>query len=200
MTVLYTTDHAEIENTIATWLRDFATFNDRIRVADQAGVRPATPYATYQIIADGAMEGIDSLHEEFNEDLDVFESVLYGPRRMTVQVVVYTEPGAEDVAGRGARVRLSGAIAALRSPKVRDLFFDAGLSFLQLVGAPLASDEQLGNRWERRMQADVELGYTSLVVTKGADDGAGYFDKLSIDIDDTSGENADTSFVVDLDP
>lgn len=195
MTVQYVTDHDAFENALVAWLRDYALFNDRVRYANQDTARPTPPYATYQIIADGSIEGVDALHEVWNETLQDFETVLYGPRRMTVQVVVFTTPGSEDVAGRSARMRLNGALAALRSRAGLKLFDDAGLAFLQVVGAPLASDEQLGDRWLRRMQVDIELGYTSLVTTTG--EGEGWFDKIPIDLED-SGNFTVPRFVVTL--
>ena len=163
MTITYATDHDAFENAIVAWLRTYATFNNNVIYANQTAVRPATPFATYQIISEGVLEGIDSEFVQFNPQSNRLDYLTHGPRRMTVQVTVFTEPGAEDVAGRSARMRLNGALAALRSQPVKKLFNDAGLAFLQMLGPPIQSDEQLGDRWERRMQADIELGYTSLV-------------------------------------
>jgi len=166
MTIDYPVDHAAFEDAIVEWLGTYATLNDRIRAAGQMAVRPERPYATYQIIADGAMEGQDAEHTEYNEATERIDVATYGPRRMTVQVIVFTEAGVEDQQGRSARIRLSRALAVLRSPSVKELFRDAGLAFLQVLSAPRGADEQLGDRWERRMLVDVEFGYTSLVTDK----------------------------------
>ena len=164
MTVSYITDHETMELAIIEWLQVQSGLPDnRVRFMNSATVRPPLPCGAIQIITDGMVEGQDAEFMEYNADSDLIDTVLYGPRRMTLQVALYTEPGTEDIAGRSARIRLNGALAALRSRTVKDLFFDAGLSFLQMLSAPRAIDEQIGDRWERRMQADIELGYTGLV-------------------------------------
>ncbi len=183
MTVAYAVDDALIESTIHNWLATYATGNNRVRMADQEAVRPATPYATYQIISDGAQDGRDETHFQFNEATNKLDSVVSGPRRMTVQVAVYTTPGLEDVEGRSARTRLKGALAALQSPVVKEAWAGAGLAFLQVLSAPRAADEQLGDRWERRMQVDIELGYTSLVTDiSTVEDGSTWIENASIDV------------------
>ena len=185
MTITYATDHAAFENTIQNWLETHATFNNRVRQADQEGVRPEPPSATYQIISDGAMDGIDSEFFQHNPEWDRLDNVVSGPRRMTVQVVVYTVPGLEDMEGRSARVRLNGALAALRSPSVREIFTGVGLAFLQVLSAPRQADEQLGDRWERRMQCDIEFGYTSLITdlpTSAEEGGTAWIENASIDV------------------
>lgn len=181
MTIQYATDHDAIENTIMNWLRTYATENDRVRYADQAGVRPGTPYATYQIISE-SFDGVDAEHQEFNVATDRLDTLTYGPRRMTVQVVIYTTPGSEDVAGRSARMRLNRALAVLRNPAVKVDFNDAGLAFLQVLSPPRQNDEQLGDRWERRMSVDVEFGYTSTLTDIAPEDDGSWIENGSIDV------------------
>ena len=164
MTATYVTDHEALELALRDWIEQTGGLPaGSTRWVDQVAVRQPTPCATMQIISDGAMEGIDAEHSLYNAGTELLDTVTHGPRRMTVQVTVYTTPGAEDIAGRSARVRLIGALASLRSQSMKDLMSGAGLAFLQVLSAPRAVDEQLGDRWERRMQADVEFGYTSLV-------------------------------------
>lgn len=178
MTIAYITDHDAIENVIISWLRTHVTLNDRVIVMNQAIVRPALPYATIQYIADGVMEGHDAEDLIFNIATNRLDIVTHGPRRMTVQVTLYTVPGAEDVAGRSARIRMNTGIAVLRSPSIKNSFAAAGLAFLRVLSQPRAADDQLGDRWERRMQCDVEFGYTAVVTDTGLTGGVEFIEFL----------------------
>ncbi len=168
MTIDYATDHEAFEQAIIEWLRTYVTGNSNVRAAKQGAVRPSPPSATYQIIAD-SFDGIDSEQHEYNSTTERLDVVTSGPRRMTVQVVVYTTSGSEDAAGRSARIKLSGALSMMRNPTVKEHFNNAGLAFLQVLSPPREADEQLGDRWERRMQVDLEFGYTSLVTDKSSE-------------------------------
>ncbi len=170
MTIQYATDNDAIENAIVKWLRTYDNENENVIYANQMAVRPETPFATYQIIADGALDGVDAEHQEFNDITGRLDTVTYGPRRMTVQIVIFTVPGSEDVAGRSARMRMNRTLAVLRNQTVMNSFHDAGMSFLQILSPPSQADEQLGDRWERRMMADLEFGYTSLVTDIAPED------------------------------
>ena len=63
---------------------------------------------------------------------------------------------------------MNTALAILRTNEVKTLFNDAGLAFSRVLSPPRESNEQLGDRWERRVQADIEFRYTSLVTDKPA--------------------------------
>lgn len=171
--ITYATDHAAFEATISNWLGTFGTLNDHVRQADYDGVRPATPFATFQIISDGTIEGVDSEDFKFNEATNRMDASNSGQRRMTVQIVFYTSAGKEDLEGQGARILLNRSLAALRNETVRQTFNDNGLGFLQVLGPPRQFDEQLEDGWERRMQVDVEFGYTSLLLDQSVGEEGG---------------------------
>ena len=179
MTFENKTDYELHEVTIINWLETFAGLSaGSVRMLNQESVRPPLPYGTIQLLVGGVMEGQDSQHFEYNSSTDKLDVITHGPRRMTAQIAVYTEPGREDIEGRSARIKLDTAIAALRSPSVLETFQLAGLAFMQLLSPPRAFDEQLGDRWERRMQADLEFGFTSVFVDKStaAEGGIGWIE------------------------
>lgn len=165
MTISYDTNHALIEQVILSWITTYAPVS-QVRWVNQIASRPALPYASLQIISDGVMEGVDAEHEEFNVTTETVDVATYGPRRMTVQVTIYT--GLETSANHtNARFLLSSALSALRTRPVKQTFKDAGLAFLQQLGPVQATDEQLGQRWERRASVDLEFGYTAITTDIG---------------------------------
>ena len=166
MPITYATDHAKLERALLAWVETYAGLSAGSgRWLNQVMNRPDLPYATLQIISEGMLEGQDGEYREYNAATTHLDTVLYGPRRMTVQVTVYTamEVNAEH---NNARKRLTGAVASLRIGASKVALSTAGLSFLQQLVAIIATDEQLGQRWERRAQVDLEFGYTSLVTDK----------------------------------
>lgn len=173
MTITYATDHAAFESAIANWLAIYAIQNNRVRQADFEAVKPNTPFATFQIIADSAMGGIDSEDTEYNADTNRLDVSNSGQRLMTVQVVIYTTPGVADLNQANARIMLNRALASLRNTTVREAFNIAGLAFIRLLDSPRQTDEQIGPRWERRMQVDLEFGYTSLLLDQSLPNGTG---------------------------
>ncbi len=164
MTITYATDHAAFEAAITNWLSTYAILNDRVRQADQPSVKPDTPFATFQIISDGGMGGVDSEDDEYNAVTDRMDFSNSGQRFMTVQVTIYTTPGAADLQQTNARLMLNRALAALRNTTVKSTFNIVGFAFLRMLSTPRQTDEILGDRWERRMTVDLEFGYTSLLL------------------------------------
>jgi hypothetical protein len=177
MTITNVTDYKAFEQALISWLEGTAGLETgSVRFLNQASVRPPLPYGTLQIVSDGRLEGHDS--EEFvrNTSTEALDAVLSGPRRMTIQVTLYTERGREDIEGRSARERLNGALTALRHTSVRESLRAAGLAYLQTLSAPTADDDQTGDRWERRMRADVEFGYAAASTETS---GAGWIETVS---------------------
>ena len=166
MPISYDTDHALIERALLAWIETYGGFAAKsARWKNQVAGRPALPYATLQMINDGLLEGHDAEHQEYDAETDHLRTALYGPRRMTVQVTVYTVTEA-SAAHNNARKRLTGAVAALRIQAGKDALRAAGLAFLQQLASIRVTDEQLGQRWERRAQVDLEFGFMSLVTDK----------------------------------
>lgn len=166
MTVIQHTNYIGFEKAMHTWLLVHADVAD-VQQADLELGRPAVPYATLTTINPGMLEGQDAEFLKFDAATDNLKLLLHGPRRMSVQVTVYTAPGA--VAGANhASNRLMKAVDALRSPTVRNALALEGLTFLQVLSPPTRLDEQLGERWEWRAQADLEFLYTALLEDSSA--------------------------------
>lgn len=164
MTTSYITDHAAVERALITWMETYGGVGSgKVHWLNQTGHRPALPFATLFTIADPIADGIDGEFQNFDANTNRLDKLTYGSRRMTLQATIYSVP--ETVAGGpGARHLLNAAIASLRSQVVKDQLKAVGLSFFQMLSGARVVDEQLGQRWERRAQADFEFGYTSLFV------------------------------------
>jgi len=129
------------------------------------------------MISGGAVDGIDAEHQEYNAVTDNLDTIVYGPRQMTVQVEVFTTDAVELVDVKtGARNKMNAALAGLRIPAMKQLFQEAGLAFQQVLSGPREADEQLGARWERRMIADLAFGYTSVFSDVAAADAANWIE------------------------
>ena len=64
--------------------------------------------------------------------------------------------------------------------ELKDLFEAATMSFHQALSGVRMVDEQLGQRWERGAQVDLEFGYTSLFTDKPTvDDSANWVETVS---------------------
>lgn len=165
MTVEYVTDHELIERALIKWLGEHTGI---ARWINHPVGRPPNPYGTIQYITDGVQRGIDATFEKHNATTDKMETVTHGVRSMTIQCTVYTDvetgPGQ-----RNARNRLVGAVGALRTGTVQREMNDAGLAYMRALTGVQGSDEQLGDRWERRATVDLEFNYISLVTDKPTD-------------------------------
>lgn len=179
MTTAYVTDHAALEACLVSWFETYAGFvKNRVTWLNQVSNRPPKPYGNIQIIADSNVEGQDAELQRFNTATGFVERVTYGPRRMSVQFTIYTY-AETDVGQQNARNRLNGLVASLRSQRVKDQFRAAGLAFHQALGGLRILDEQLGQRWERRAQIDLEFGYMSLFTDKpAAEDAANWVEQV----------------------
>lgn len=160
MPITYLTDHAAHEAAIAAWLGTYSGLGAaKVRHLNQPMQRPPKPYATYQVIVDGAAESLPVEHEEYDGVNERIERLTMIPMRMTVQVAVY---------GDSARAVMVRALSALRLSVVADAFRAAGLTLRAhaAIGAP---DSELAGRWERRALADLEFSYIAATAEKPDD-------------------------------
>ena len=158
------TNYSGAQQAIISWLVDHAGIASVI-FGNQVGDRPAKPYATILVISDGNKTGFDDVVKEYDEPSEQVQTTHLGPRTMTLQLMVYSEPAA-DIATREANHYLNFALACLESGEVRDLFRNAGIAVLNHT-APQKLDQQLGERWERRSQTDLTFSYTSKIFDDG---------------------------------
>ncbi len=171
MTITYATEHAAHWRILFDWLWKYGGLDSsKVRRLNQVAGRPDLPYANMQVIADVA-EGIEGELWNHDTEADKMDVAVYGPRRMTLQCNMYTavETGVDDIAA-SAMTKLTMAVHALRIPPVKASFKSNGIAFLRAVSSIRESDEQLGQRWERRAVIDLEFGYTALTVLIGEED------------------------------
>ena len=115
----------------------------------------------------GLRFGFDHTDQQFDTPSNKVQRQTSGPRQLVAQCEVYTDPPATlDVLD--AAQRLESALFALDTEEVRDTFRAAKIGVLS-HGQINRFDEQFGDRWERRAQADVKFTYSG----ETFDDGAG---------------------------
>ncbi len=134
---------------------------------DQDTPRPPKPYAGILIINSGMRFGFDYVDRTFDDPNQRVQRKTSGPRQLVAQIEVYTDP-VKTLAEKDAPRMLEDALMALDSIEVRDAFRVAKIGVLNhtLVNR---LDEQFGDRWERRAQADVTFLYSGEMF----DDGVG---------------------------
>jgi len=169
MAIALLTDFKAFMDAIETWLTTstgVATVIDK----NQAEGRPAKPYIAIKINTRGIRFGFDDVIENYNAVSEVIERNVAGPRKMMLQVEVYTDP--KDLAtDNEAGDLLEVALMSLEQTFFVELFNSANFSILDHT--PINNlDEQLGERWERRAQTDLTLLYTGETFNDG-DDGSG---------------------------
>ena len=171
------TDYEAIRLAILTWLKDYVGLNEVV-FANQKVNRPAKPYATLLIISQGNKSGLDDVIQEFNAGSEQIERTHLGPRTLTAQVMIYSDP-ATDLATKEAQHYMSFALDTLESGAIRDLFRNAGIAVLQHT-APNRLDQQLGDRWERRSQTDLTFSYTSKIFDDGGDGSGDWVESVEL--------------------
>jgi len=166
MAIALLTDFNAFMDAIETWLKSstgVATVIDK----NQIGDRPDKPYIAIKINTRGIRFGFDDVTENYNAVSEVIERNVAGPRKMMLQVEVYTEPkvlATDNEAGDLLEI----ALMSLEQPFFIELFNSANFSILDHT--PINNlDEQLGERWERRVQSDLTLLYTGETFNDGAD-------------------------------
>lgn len=166
MALTITTDFESNLRTILNWVETYSGLGaGKVIWLNQEVPRPAKPYAGILIFAQNVRFGFDHVEDTFAGNR--VQQQTSGPRQLTAQIEVYTDPPA-TLAGLDAAQRLENALLALDSQAVRDAFRAAKLGMLS-HGSINRLDEQFGDRWERRAQADVLFTYSG----ETFDDGVG---------------------------
>lgn len=159
MTVTVTTDRQLLRQTLIGWLSTYTGIPaERIIYANQATPRPAKPYATILFPTMNVKTGFDESDASFNASTQLIERTTHGPRTFTAQVEVFTDVASTPHADEAAEL-LENALLALDTVAVRDAFQAAKLGMFGHTSVNRL-DEQFGERWERRAQADVSLCYS----------------------------------------
>lgn len=161
-----TTNYAGLKTAIRDWLLNYSGGLTDVIFSNQAEGRPAKPYATILIIVSGIKLGLDDdVIQTFDVPGQAIQREHLGPRQMTIQIEIYSEP-AQALTDREAADYLNQALHATESIPVRDLFRNAGIALARYT-APNRLDEQLGERWERRSQTDLTINYTGSIFDDG---------------------------------
>ena len=166
MAIALLTDFTAMMNAIEAWLKA-STGIETVIDKNQDAERPAKPYAAIKINTRGVRFGFDDVVENHNTVSNVIERNVVGPRKMTLQVEIYTEP--KSVANESeAGDLLEIGLMSLEQTFFVELFNSANFSVLDHT-AINNLDEQLGERWERRAQTDLILLYTGETFNDGTD-------------------------------
>lgn len=166
MAITHLTNYAVIESAIRTWVVTHTGFaGDKVIWLNQAAPRPAKPFATLQILQDGQPLAQEQEFHKYDADDERIDVIVHAPKKMTVQVQVYSgmQTQASDAVAR--RILLS-VLAAARMPSQQDLFAAAGVAYIGHEPVQ-ALDDQTGDRWERRAAADVHFTYEAATKDDG---------------------------------
>jgi hypothetical protein len=158
MALTITTDRVLFRQTLIAWLNTYAGLGGRVIWADQTAVRPAKPYGTVFFPSGGVKTGIDDEVQSFYAPGSVVQRRTSGPRLITLQVEVYTDPATTAHANEAAEL-LENALLALDTVAVRDSFRAAKIGVISQTPV-VRLDDQLGERWERRAMSEVVLSYS----------------------------------------
>lgn len=167
MAIVLVTDYAVMKAALLLWLeQQSGTAMGKAIFLNQKADRPATPYATIQVITDNIRTGTDDIRAEYDGGVPQLKYRTVGLREMTVQVQIYAEP-AESATDVEAADRLNQALITLDHPSINKQFNDANISILGHTSV-VRLDEQLGERWERRAAADLRIMYTAESIDDGS--------------------------------
>ena len=158
MALTITTDRTLFRQTLIAWLNTYAVLGGRIIWADQTTPRPAKPYGTVFFPSGPVKTGLDDEVQSYNAPGSVVQRRTSGPRLITLQVEVYTDPATAAHASEAAEL-LENALMALDTIAVRDLFRAAKIGLISQTPAQRL-DDQLGERWERRAMSELVLSYS----------------------------------------
>lgn len=163
-----TTDRRLFRRTIIAWLSQSTGIPvTRVIWGDQAARRPERPYAMVLFPTRGVKTGIDENTMNFNIATQAIERVTSGPRLITAQVEIYTA-AATDIDTLEAGDLLENALFMMDTESIRESMRSAKIGVINHT-AILNTDEQVGDRWERRAISDVIFAYSG----ESFDDGDG---------------------------
>ena len=156
MALTITTDRTLFRQTLIAWLNAYAVLGGRVIWSDQTAVRPAKPYGTVFFPSGAVKTGFDDEVQSYNGS--VVQRRTSGPRLITLQVEVYTDPATTPHANEAAEL-LENALLALDTVAVRDSFRAAKIGLIS-QSPVLRMDDQLGERWERRAVSELLISYS----------------------------------------
>lgn len=159
-----TTDRTLFRTTLLWWLTTFGGVA-AARWMNQEAPRPVKPYGAIFFPSGSIKSGFDEEIQDFNYVTQSIERMTHGPRLITAQIEIYTDP-ATVAHGAEAYELLENALLALDTVSVRDRFRAAKIGFLSHTPA-MRMDEQLGERWERRAMAELTLSYSGETLHNG---------------------------------
>lgn len=165
MTITQVTNYTVMKTAILNWIRDNSILDTAIFL-NQGADRPATPYATIQVISDNIKTGEDDVRQEFDVGTPALKYRTVGMREMNVQVQIYSEPAKSTTDVEAADI-LNQLLMTLDHPSIVQHFNDANISVLVHTSV-IRLDEQLGERWERRATSDLRIMYTAENVDDGS--------------------------------
>ncbi len=158
-----------VENVIYDFLVDcFGT--GKVIWKEQAGPRPARPYASMHVLSDieiGLAESqqvADIGGQTINEQVQLL-------MRMILQLEVYSE-AADDLATLEAMELLEGCLLQLQASQTVRRFRESNVAFM-FHERPLRLDEFTGEHWERRALCDLTFTH---VVTPPTPESVGQID------------------------
>ena len=170
MTLTVTTDRPQIYQTIIEWLETYTGVGaGKVIFLNQEIPRPAKPYVGILILNRGIKTGFDDVISSFDVPSQKVQRITAGPRQLVVQIEVYTDPS-ESLDDTEADELLENALLALETEDVRETFRVAKIGLLNQTTINRL-DEQLGERWERRAQADITITYSGETFDDGATSG-----------------------------
>lgn len=170
MTLSVTTDRALINSTLISWLETYSGVGaGNVVWLNQAFSRPAKPYVGIVVLNRGIKTGFDDVISSYDIPTEKVQRITAGPRQLILQIEIYSDPSTDDTTPE-ADAMLENALLALDTELIRETFRAAKIGLLSHT--PINRlDEQLGERWERRAQADVVITYSGETFDDGADSG-----------------------------
>lgn len=188
MTLTVTTDHESNLRTILNWLEVYSGVGaDKAIWLNQEIKRPAKPYVGILILNSGLRFGTDHVEETFDVGNQVIQRQTSGPRQLIAQCEVYTDPPATLSVADAAQM-LENALLSLDSELVRDSFRSAKLGVLSHTQINRL-DEQFGDRWERRAQADVIFTYSGETFDDGLGGSGNWIETVEIPTESNGNAN-----------
>lgn len=179
MTVTVTTDRTTFRRAIIAWVAAGTGIDaSKIIWGDQTAPRPAKPYATI-LFPSLTMPGLsDDTEQTFNASTQAVERRSSGPRLITAQIDVYSDPATSANSAEAAEL-MTNTVDLLQTVSVRDSFRAAKIGVISQT-AVQRMDEQLGERWERRAMAEVTFSYSAETFDDGGAGTGGWIDTVAV--------------------
>ncbi len=183
MAITTITDYEANLRAILNWLETYSGLGaGNVIWLNQEVSRPAKPYGGILVMNSGLRFGLDHVEQTFDIPSQNVQRKISGPRQLVAQIEVYTDPPA-TLADADAAQMLENALTALDTEEVRDAFRVAKIGVLSHTQINRL-DEQFGDRWERRAQADVNFTYSGETFDDGAGSSGDWVESVQIPSED----------------